>query len=255
MTKVLTTHDDATDANTLDAEVLIAEAQRISMEPRSLTPYQQEEMTEAVAVLETFGTFDRSTGALVPFLVHTVQELVADYMRRIPAGQRRPSPARARRDVTKSIVSDAFDPAYRLGRVSLSTDPNDYTEEGWYRCPQDGSTPMPELVWYEKDEASAAAARGEAAWCYLYFPDTYESPSTDPFDEPGTTVIRSGMFNRDGLAGIAKTYPTLDDAEADMVAVRRAVATLRKLSDAIAPDDDDADDRPQPTGRPRIPMT
>ena len=254
MTRTHTTHDAATDANTLDADALIEEARATGMQPRSLTPYEQEAATTALAQLETFGRFTGS-GSLSPFIIRTVDEMVTDYLSRIPASNRRPSREKATREVAKSIVGDAFDQAYRLGRVALSTDPDDYNEQGW--CITAGT---PELVWYEKDESSAAAARGEAVWCYLYWPDVYEVASTDPFAEPGEMVQRSGMWNHRGLTGITKTYSNLDDAEADMIATRRAVAALRKLSAAAAaaPDDDtdeDGDAKRVTVGKPRVSLT
>jgi len=232
--------DAATDANTLDAETLIEEARLTGMTPRSLTPYQQEELTTALAQLETFGRVG-DNGALSPFIVLPISTLVSEYLLRIPAANRRPSNERAERDIRKSILADAFDESTRLARVALSTDPNDYNEKGW--CVTAGT---PELVWYEKDESSRAAQRGEKVWCFYYVPDTYEVPSTDPFAAPGETVTRSGMFNRYGLAGITKTYSSLQDAEDDAAATRRALATIRRLSDAVTDDDDDDDDEPQP---------
>lgn len=255
MTKTqITTADEATDANTLDATILMSEAKLTSMTPRALHPYEADALREALNIIEWYGKFT-PTGIQYR-CVYSIDDLLAFYRASLPPTVRVPRTTDMERNMRKTLIDQSSEEFTYIARVPVDIDPDLAADWGVGTDPITGEkVALPQLVWHSTVEGGLADLRGETAWCVLYMPNLYLPEPNAKYPNP---VHRAGTYNHRGWGQVVKVYtansPT--DPEDDANEFRSACSTVRRISTAVcdAPNDM-VDDDAEPVRRtPKFPM-
>lgn len=211
-----------TEAEAFDAEALIEASRAASMVPQGLDHHTSERIEMAMAVTERYGNW--TDQGFRPYLVRPIEvdakELALDSGKPLPV---------ALRIVQRGIKEDATNADNLIARVVLNTN---HVE----------NLLAPHIVAIYTPMTSRAFKRGSVAVAFLYQP-------TEWVADDGRTL--ASWYNTQGFSGMVAEWADYDEAEADMVELRDAIATLRKASayQARLDGEPDAEDTDAPAQR------
>lgn len=206
-----------------EAQGNIQRAARASMKPAFLSPYESDELDQAMAVTEQFGRWNPDGG----FMVGHCRTLDGEAEAYAAAAQRRYpiQLAQARSVVKRRLFDYAADKSLRLvgGKVSLFFD-RTLGQGEWAPAGTE------EIIFVSMPTNTRAyTQRGEQVWALHYLPPTYTDRSGN-LRSAFQAGEKHGTYE-DGLLGVVAVYHDLEHAQQAIRDLRRAITTIARSNE------------------------